>query len=91
MKFGILLNNINASRCYTERDRFLVWTFYLEEEEEFIIKERDSAPPRQVKKFDRATRDIIRDRESSRFQVVVEGQLQMMEENGLRVCVGAWK
>jgi hypothetical protein len=42
-------------------------------------------------KFDRATRDIIRDRESTRFQVIVEGQLQMMDENGLRVCVGARK
>jgi hypothetical protein len=44
-----------------------------------IIKERGSAPPRQVKKVDRATRDIIRDGESSRFQVVVEGQLQIMD------------
>ncbi|KAI5746142.1 hypothetical protein M8J77_000312 [Diaphorina citri] len=45
--------------------------------------------PAKSRKFDRATRDIIRDRESSRFQVVVDRQLQMMEENGLRVCVGA--
>jgi hypothetical protein len=45
--------------------------------------------PAKSRKFDRATRDIIRDRESNRFQVVVGGQLQMMEENGICVCVGA--
>jgi hypothetical protein len=47
--------------------------------------------PAKSRMFDRATRDIIRHRESSRFQVVVEGQLQMMKENGLNVCVGARK
>jgi hypothetical protein len=41
--------------------------------------------PAKSRMFDRATRDIIRDRETSRFQVVVEGQLQMAEENGLDV------
>jgi hypothetical protein len=49
-----------------------------------FIKERAA----KSRKFDRATRDIIRHRETSRFQVVVEGKLQMTEENGLNVCVG---
>jgi hypothetical protein len=39
--------------------------------------------PAKSRMFDRATRDIIRHRESSRFQVVVERQLQMTEEINL--------
>jgi hypothetical protein len=67
--------------------------------EENTLRSAVALRPAKSRKFDRATRDIIRDRavfrfrfqvqgrESSRFQVVVEGQLQMTEENGLRVCV----